>query len=192
MTETIEGLLKAIEFATLKHHGQMRKHIGEPYIVHCLRVAQLVTHVGEPAISAAILHDTVEDTDTTYDELQEIFGTVIADVVMELTDPPAGAGNRATRKQIARDQVKSHYAKCVKLADTLDNLPSIKEHDPDFYRVYCDEMKLSMPLLQDGDKKLFSAVLAMIGTACVADPVTICPHPQRDCHTCYVALHRKK
>ena len=73
----ILGVLEAIEFATVKHDGQVRKITGEPYICHPVRVAGLAEYFIQPGqlnkshiIIAAILHDTLEDTDTTYDEIK--------------------------------------------------------------------------------------------------------------------------
>lgn len=78
--------LKAQKYATDKHFGQERDD-GQPYIVHPSRVAGLISLIGgdDAMVAAAWLHDTVEDTDTTYEDLVREFGTEIADLVMEVT-----------------------------------------------------------------------------------------------------------
>jgi len=161
---TVPNAVKAAHFATLKHQGQMRKFGNEPYINHCFRVALRLRDVGEPAISAALLHDTVEDTPTTYEELEREFGTIIASIVMELTDPPQSVGNRATRKAIVREKLKSasYYAKCVKCADILDNMESIIEHDKNFAKVFMIEIILLLPYLADAEDKLYKELVEKV------------------------------
>ena len=161
--EVHSNILKAVIFASKKHDGQRRKHIDEPYICHPLRVAQRVAHLGEPHISVAILHDVLEDTNTTAEELEENFGIIITQLVQELTDVPKSAGNRETRKRLSREQVKSPAAMSVKLADILDNLPSIKEFDQHFAKVFTKEVGESLGSLRDGDENLWHQVLKLLG-----------------------------
>ena len=88
--DPLEVVMRAAYFATQKHSEQRRKNqANSPYINHPLEVANLLTEAGvdDPAIiAAALLHDTIEDTDTTYEELNERFGRRIADIVLECTD----------------------------------------------------------------------------------------------------------
>lgn len=159
----IPAIMRAAEFATLKHHGQIRKYVAsEPYVAHCLRVARAVAHIGEPAISAALLHDVLEDTDTTFAEIEKAFGTVIAGIVLELTDPPKSEGNRAYRKECTRGRmaIGSFYAKSIKCADIADNLPSIARHAPKFANTFLEELEHLAPLLSDADPKCHAAMLA--------------------------------
>src|SRR5580698_6340444 len=83
-------LLKAIDFSARKHSTQRRKDVAEtPYINHPIEVAQVLTLAGILDVNtliAAILHDTVEDTETTEQEIRDEFGDAIADIVMECTD----------------------------------------------------------------------------------------------------------
>src|ERR1035437_2368528 len=86
-----QAVLKAAHFAAQKHAGQRRKGAAaEPYINHLLEVAELVSSaLAEPdtnLVIAALLHDAVEDTGTTKEELAETFGSDVADLVMEVTD----------------------------------------------------------------------------------------------------------
>lgn len=138
---------EALAFATLKHHGQVRKYTGEPYVTHCVAVAEEVRRRGgsPEVVTAALLHDTLEDTETTGVELLDKFGPVVARLVEELTDEFTKQKypelNRAQRKlaEAARLGQISASAKLIKLCDLADNTRSIVEHDPDFAVVYLRE-----------------------------------------------------
>src|SRR5262245_13628543 len=147
----------------MKHEGHKRKYTGEPYMVHLEAVADLVRSVGahEKVIAAAYLHDTLEDTKTTYGELINHFGVGVATLVYELTDAhPSGAGhgNRAERKRKERDRLAkaSAAAHTLKLADLIDNTKSIVERDPRFAKVYLREKADLLKVLTKGDKKLMA------------------------------------
>lgn len=105
---------KALCFAARKHANQKRNN-GQPYIIHPIRVSQLVTDEDEKAV--ALLHDTIEDTETTYEELQEEFGEWIAGAVEALT-------HRKGESYIEyMGRVLQHpAARAVKKADIADNL----------------------------------------------------------------------
>ena len=113
--------IKTVDFAARKHRDQRRKDPeSTPYINHPIGVAMLlVEHKvnDRKVIMAALLHDTVEDTDTTYDELVKEFGREIADIVMEVTDDKSL--HKAARKlfQILNASKKTQEAKLVKLTD---------------------------------------------------------------------------
>jgi (p)ppGpp synthase/HD superfamily hydrolase len=84
-------ILRAADFAADKHRDQRRKgKLKRPYVNHCIEVASLLANVGrvvdDNVLVAALLHDTIEDTDTTRDEIASAFGLSIADIVMEVTD----------------------------------------------------------------------------------------------------------
>lgn len=126
----IDLLLDAAVFAAGKHRGQRRKDTGAtPYINHPLAVARALCREGgveDPAIlAAALLHDTIEDTATTYEELRGRYGARVADLVVEVTDVKF-LGKR-TRKVLQR--AKAHRASAaarqIKIADTLCNLRDI-------------------------------------------------------------------
>lgn len=143
----------ALAFATAAHAavGQVRKYDGAPYIVHPIRVADIVRTYGgdDDMISAAYLHDVVEDTQVTINVIRDIFGDRVADLVDGLTDVSVSYdGNRATRKSIDREHTlsSSDDAQFVKLADILDNSNDIRDNDPSFWKVYQKEM---LALLQD-------------------------------------------
>ncbi len=151
---------KAREFATLYHNGQLRKYINTPYIEHPEAVASIVKTVvhTEEMIAAALLHDTVEDTDATLVQINNVFGFKIYQLVEMLTDISIPSdGNRNIRKRIDRDHISkaSPAAKTIKLADLIDNSSSIIKYDKKFAKVYLQEMKSLLEVLKDGDQKLW-------------------------------------
>ena len=128
-------VLKAAEFAAHKHRNQRRKGASQrPYIGHCIEVARLVADVGKVedanVLAAALLHDTVEDTDTTREELREEFGQVIDDIVAEVTDDKTL--DSAVRKdaQVAHAPNLTAGAKVIKLADKISNVREIGVDPP--------------------------------------------------------------
>ncbi len=132
----INRLLQAISFAAGKHRNQRRKDKElSPYINHPLALASLLSSVGGitdvVVLQAAILHDTVEDTDTTYEELAEHFGRSVADVVMEVTDDKQLEKPRRKALQIEHAPHASREAALVKLADKICNLRDVATSPPD-------------------------------------------------------------
>jgi (p)ppGpp synthase/HD superfamily hydrolase len=128
-------LAKAIDFAARKHKDQRRKGVAaEPYVNHPAEVARLVAEAtgGNDAVLVlgAVLHDTIEDTETTRQELEAEFGLEVAALVVELTDDKSQP--KARRKQLQQEHAphKSPRAKMVKLADKTSNLRSIATSPP--------------------------------------------------------------
>lgn len=128
-------VLRAAEFAAHKHRRQCRKgESARPYVGHCIEVARLIAEVGKVddanVLAAALLHDTVEDTDTTPDELQAEFGPEIAKLVAEVTD------DKGLEKQARKDAQVEHAphlsdgAKVIKLADKISNVREIGVDPP--------------------------------------------------------------
>ena len=155
-------VLKAEKFATMKHGeiGQVRKYTGEPYINHPAEVVSIVKSVShtDEMLAAAWLHDTVEDTITTFEEIEEEFGLTIMEFVKGLTDVSKPEdGNRAIRKAIDRRHMadQTPFVKTIKLADLISNSKSILEHDPQFAKVYIEEKRLLLPVLHEGNKILW-------------------------------------
>ena len=138
-------ILRAAAFAAAKHGEQKRKYSGEPYITHPLEVAARVAECTDDAdvIIAAVLHDTLEDTQTTYDEIAQKFGHDVAILVYELTDrhPAGSGGNRAERKALEHARLKgvSREAKLIKVMDLQHNRADIELRDPNFAVVYIKE-----------------------------------------------------
>lgn len=160
----------ARDFAAEKHKTQKRKYTGEPYINHCASVAEIVAGITDDPnmIAAAWLHDTIEDTGTKYTELCDVFNSDVADLVICLTDiSEPSDGNRAIRKKLDRDHLSlaPPKAKTIKLADLIDNTSSIVEHDPGFARIYLAEKELLLPLLADGNPKLYHLAIETLRIA---------------------------
>lgn len=128
-------IIDALAFAAHKHRDQRRKNKGaSPYIYHPVTLAHiLVTEGGitDPvALAGALLHDTVEDTETTYAELVERFGAEVADVVMECTDDKSLPKAERKELQVEHAPSMSPPAKLVKIADKTANLRDVASHTP--------------------------------------------------------------
>lgn len=137
----------AAAFSAWKHRDQKRKYTGFPYFVHPEEVAHIVMSVSKDAnmICAAYLHDTVEDTETTFEEIENLFGSEVKQLVWELTDASKPSdGNRATRKAIDREHIwkASREGQIIKLADLISNSRDIWKYDKDFAVVYLREKRL--------------------------------------------------
>jgi len=128
-------LLKALSFASHKHKDQRRKDVdASPYINHPISLADILCNEGQIAdievICAALLHDTVEDTNTTPEELELEFGLRIRDIVMEVTDDKTLPKAERKRLQIEHAAHASDAAKLVKLADKISNLRDMANNPP--------------------------------------------------------------
>ena len=117
---------KAISFATRAHQGQFRKDGETPYVGHVIRVAftgrQIFDVADETTIAAAVLHDTLEDTTTDYDDLIELFGPEIADLVVHLTKDPRLIEEVREKQYFDNLTTAPWQARLIKLADAYDNL----------------------------------------------------------------------
>ncbi len=128
-------VVDALSFAAHKHRDQRRKdREASPYINHpiaLMRVLSLEAGIQDPLVlAAALLHDTVEDTETTPEELAEHFAPAIRDLVMEVTDDKALPKAERKRQQILHARGASEGARLVKLADKICNLRDLLEHPP--------------------------------------------------------------
>ena len=128
-------LLEAISFAADKHRNQRRKdHEASPYINHPITVATILASEGgvddEVLLIAAILHDTVEDTKTTFEELEERFGTEVTSVVREVTDDKMLIKSERKRLQVEHAPQASTRAKQIKIADKISNIRDITSKPP--------------------------------------------------------------
>jgi (p)ppGpp synthase/HD superfamily hydrolase len=128
-------ILQALHFAAIKHRDQRRKGAeASPYINHPIEVAELLARVGgvtdSVILQAAILHDTLEDTQTTPAELDTIFGPEVRKVVEEITDDKQLSKAERKRLQIVHAPHLSVRAKVVKLADKIANVRSIIDTPP--------------------------------------------------------------
>jgi len=131
--EGLDMIFKAIEFAT-KAHGnvrQYRKGTNIPYIIHPLGVAKILIDHRYPdhMVIAGILHDTIEDTMATLDQIKDTFGTDIADLVEAASEPHHKYDDWETRKKHTIESLKTlpKEAVILALADKLDNIRAIRE-----------------------------------------------------------------
>ncbi|WP_291797347.1 HD domain-containing protein [Lutibacter sp.] len=152
---------KAIRLAKDAHSGQVRKYTNEPYIIHPFSVAGLVASVSsdEEMYSAAILHDTVEDTDVDIKTIENLFGIRVSGMVDDLTDVSVKSdGCRKVRKKLDRDHTEqsSNESKTIKLADLIDNTRMISLCDPGFAKVYMAEKILMLDILKGGNVYLYN------------------------------------
>ncbi|MFA5071199.1 MAG: HD domain-containing protein [Candidatus Pacearchaeota archaeon] len=120
-------LLEAIRFADRKHKGQRRKVSGKEYFTHPLMVSYLIAKYKrsknlETLLTAAILHDTIEDTKTKYSEILSKFGADVVSLVSELTSCPEEIARLGKNEYLKRKMVGiSSYALVIKLSDRLSN-----------------------------------------------------------------------
>ncbi len=133
--EDLKKLLKALAFAAHKHRDQRRKdEESSPYINHPIALANLLCNEGYVTdmnvICAALLHDTVEDTDTTSEELEREFGVEIRRIVMDVTDDKTLEKDVRKQRQIEHASHISDQAKLVKLADKISNLRDVANNPP--------------------------------------------------------------
>lgn len=132
----LPNLIDAIHFAAKKHTKQRRKGADEePYINHPLEVVNLLVNTGgvteTEILIAAVLHDTVEDTDVTKEEIAERFGQNISEIVMELTDDKSLPKAVRKEKQVEDAPHISDAAKQIKICDKISNIRDVLENPPD-------------------------------------------------------------
>lgn len=135
--DTLRRLTEAFDFAAQAHTGQTRKgKAAEPYINHLADVAARVAKspaATEAVVIAAILHDTVEDTETSLDTLRERFGPEVADLVAEVTDDKSLPKAERKRLQVVHAPDTSLGAKRIKLADKASNLSALADSPPHWW-----------------------------------------------------------
>ena len=123
-------ILKAAKFASDKHKGQFRKgNLNTPYINHPIKVAYVLEKVGgisDPEIiAAALLHDVIEDTDTTHSDIKNIFNEKVADLVLEVSDEKDKPRDERKAMQIKNASNLSYEAKLIRIADKICNIQDI-------------------------------------------------------------------
>lgn len=144
---------KAYSFSKAKHEGQTRNFSGLPYFTHPKYVARIIEELTEnpELIASAFLHDTLEDTKTTYDELITEFNIDIANIVKELTNPPKlGSGKKLYMAE--KLLTISDNALTIKLADRYHNILFLESDDvaKKFLLKYTDETDYIMNKLKAG------------------------------------------
>lgn len=127
-------LLQATDFAARKHEKQRRKNGDIPYVNHPIGVARNLFEIGgvrdAEVLAAGLLHDTLEDTDTTFEELTREFGSKVASIVREVTDDKSLPKVQRKQRQVEHAGQISEPAQLVKLADKLYNLRDLGTRPP--------------------------------------------------------------
>ena len=128
-------ILKAAHFAAHKHRNQRRKDEEKtPYINHPISVAKIISEIGNvedpEVLAAALLHDTIEDTDATEDELIDKFGERVCSLVQEVTDDKTLPKLERKQRQIDHAKEISGDAALIKLGDKISNVTDITETPP--------------------------------------------------------------
>jgi GTP diphosphokinase / guanosine-3',5'-bis(diphosphate) 3'-diphosphatase len=170
--DSIARILRAAAFAAERHRDQRRKgKEASPYINHPIALAAMLAEAGERdpvVLMAALLHDTVEDTATTFEQLEQSFGADVTAIVREVTDDKRVPKAERKRLQIEHAAGLSRRAKLVKLADKICNLRDLRSSPPvdwsperkreyfDWARQVVDRMRGTHPQLE----KLFDAEYA--------------------------------
>lgn len=140
MSSPLSLLMQATLYAADKHRTQHRQDkVQTPYINHPIEVAEVLSRVGGiddvAVLCAALLHDTIEDTSATYEELLDSFGHRIADLVMEVTDDKSLPKQMRKDKQVENAPNKSYDAKLVSIADKICNVRALPIQWPDERRL---------------------------------------------------------
>lgn len=166
------------ELATELHGEQKRKYSGEPYVTHTIRVAKIVEDHGgdDNMVYAALLHDVLEDTETTELELFSMLSNIIGNddsidtvrLVKELTDvftteeyPKINRGGRKEMESFRLGKV-SPRSQTIKYADLLDNSSDILKNDPKFAKVYLKEKKMILDQMDRGNQTLYKKCLSVL------------------------------
>lgn len=154
----------ALSFAARKHKGQTRSWTGLPYILHPMEVADYLRLVSdnEHLIAAGYLHDTLEDTDTDTEELEEIFGPLTTQIVIEVTNvavPQDGNRKARVQKNIEHVAKAGPFGQTLKLADICSNLRGLASINPRFAERYIAEKLMQMTFLPLGDERLRTMAL---------------------------------
>lgn len=164
-------LNKIRDFADKAHGKQLRKYSPDRYIVHPVRVMEILKEYTSdiPVLAAALLHDVLEDTPVTEEDIHKFLSTLMSGseaertikLVVELTDvyvyEDYPQWNRGKRKAMEQERMArtSSLAQTIKYADILDNCKEIVEHDRHFARVFLAECKKLLDVMDKGDKQLF-------------------------------------
>tara|TARA_E500000318_G_scaffold4934_3_gene5080 strand:- start:7899 stop:8408 length:510 start_codon:yes stop_codon:yes gene_type:complete len=162
---------KAVTFATKAHKGQVRKYTHEPYVTHPIAVMNIVKSVPHTTemLMAAALHDVVEDTPFTVEDIRKHFGNKVAVLVEALTHDKSderGKLKRAERKRLDRlqDAENDEDAQTIRAADMLHNAPSMKKYDPKFWEKVKLEMTETIKVLTKADNTLLRKLKKVVLT----------------------------
>jgi (p)ppGpp synthase/HD superfamily hydrolase len=177
----IEIIQYVKEFADTAHGEQVRKYTGDRYIVHPVRVMEMTSEFSNDICvhAAALLHDVLEDTPVTADQMEKALLQVMSDeeaskviqLVVELTDIYVKENyprmNRRARKEKEAERLSrvSPDAQSVKYADIIDNIKDLVSQDTNFAKVYVDEAKKMLDLMVAGNPKLRERAVKLVDEA---------------------------
>lgn len=135
MDDSVGLVLRAIRFAAEKHTDQRRKDSkSSPYVNHPIQVAEVLWTIGEvrdeTLLVASILHDTIEDTATSPEEIRTQFGEAVLALVLEVTDDKGLPKQVRKQRQVETASHKTHSAKLLKLADKICNVRDLIDSPP--------------------------------------------------------------
>jgi guanosine-3',5'-bis(diphosphate) 3'-pyrophosphohydrolase len=165
-------MLEAVAFAAHQHRDQRRKDAGaSPYINHPIAVAQILASAGVEDVDvlrAAVLHDVIEDTECSLEEMATLFGSRVAGIVSEVTNDKTLSKAEVKLAQIAKAPHMSVEAKLVKLADKICNLTDILTHPPTSWplerkQAYFESSAKVVDGLRGADAGLEARVDALLG-----------------------------
>jgi (p)ppGpp synthase/HD superfamily hydrolase len=163
-------IIKAAQVANRAHVGQIRKYTKKPYITHPSRVASricLLDEATEVMVCAGWLHDTVEDTHISLQDIRDWFGHEVESLVWELTNPSKGKDlPRADRKEMDRKHLRvvSDAAKKIKLIDRIDNICEIQFGGSAWEKLYLQESGLLLDAIGSVDETLSSELKWYLNT----------------------------
>lgn len=150
MSDTTDTYGAARDFAAHAHRNQLRKYDDALYITHLESVARILVRHGydSPVMqAAALLHDTVEDTDVTIQQVCETFGAEVAELVYWLSDMEKGQRKFRKLQSAWRLSRAPLDAKLIKCADFIDNSATIMQHDRHFAPIYLGEKQMILSLM---------------------------------------------
>jgi guanosine-3',5'-bis(diphosphate) 3'-pyrophosphohydrolase len=160
------SFVKAIAFAAEKHRNQRRKDAdASPYINHPIALANEGGVSDATVLCAAVLHDTIEDTETSEDELTAAFGSKVSSVVLEVTDDKSLEKHVRKQRQIEHAPNISAEAKLVKLADKICNLRDILASPPTSWSTERKQAYF------DWANKVVAGVRGVHPSRCIAQPI---------------------
>jgi guanosine-3',5'-bis(diphosphate) 3'-pyrophosphohydrolase len=181
MTNEEKTLQEIIAFADRAHDQQIRRYAGDRYIVHPIRVMETCRQYNNEiaVLAAAILHDVLEDTLVSREQLEAFLHTVMNPLqvartlqfVIELTDVYIKEDypklNRTKRKRLEANRMAavSAEAQTIKYADIIDNAPEIAEQDPDFARRFLAECRVLLKGMKQGSPDLHERAIKTVNDA---------------------------
>lgn len=157
----------AMSFAMDAHSGDVRKYSGIPYVTHPIAVMEILSSVtnDKNILIASLLHDVVEDTDKTIDEIRFLFGDDVASLIFDLTK---ASDDEHLPRAVRKENYKKHLemacprALTIKCADIIHNSSTIISNDPEFAKVWMNEVRNLLPVLKNGNEELFDNVSNLV------------------------------